>query len=83
VQQRLGPSRPLGAAAVPEAAPDPVTVMLTQHVAHYVVEDRIRDAEAHRLARAARPQRTISAAALRLPRPSWPFAHPRSGATQR
>ena len=57
--------------------------MLTTHVAVYVIEDRIREAEAHRLARAARPQRTRSAAILRLRRPAWPFAHPRTGATSR
>jgi len=58
-----------------------VTVMLTTHVAQYVIEDRIREAEAHRIARTARPQRTRKAGAPRLRRLSWPFAHSRSGAT--
>jgi len=60
-----------------------VTVMLTAHVAQYVIEDRIRVAEAHRLARTARPQRTRTTGALRLRRPAWPFADPRTGAAPR
>jgi hypothetical protein len=60
-----------------------VTAMLTTHVAQYVIEDRIGAAEAHRLARTARPQRTRTTGALRLGRPAWPFAHPRTGATPR
>jgi hypothetical protein len=80
VQQRLGPPRPLGAAHVPH---DPVTAMLTTHVAQYVIEDRIRAAEAHRLARSARPQHTRGAGALRLRRPAWPFTHPRTGVSAR
>jgi hypothetical protein len=57
--------------------------MLTPHVAQLVIEDRIRAAEAHRIARTARPQRTHDAGALRLRRPAWPFARPRTGATLR
>ena len=83
MQQRLGPSRPLGAAAVSEAAPDPVTVMITAHVAHYVTEDRIREAAAHRSARAARPKRTRAAGALRLRLQSWQPAHQRTGESPR
>ena len=57
--------------------------MLTPTVAQLITEDRIRAAEAHRIARSARPQRTRTAGALRLRRPAWPFAHPRAGATPR
>jgi hypothetical protein len=57
--------------------------MLTPHVAQMVIEDRIRDAEAYRMAHAARPLHTRNAVRLRLRRPAWPFAHPHTGATPR
>ena len=57
--------------------------MLTTHVAQHIIEDRIREAEAHRLARSARPQRTPSPGAGRLRRMAWLFVHPRTGATPR
>jgi hypothetical protein len=57
--------------------------MLATHVAQYVIEDRIREAEAYRIARTARPPRNRTAGAVRLRRPAWPFTHPRTGATPR
>jgi hypothetical protein len=57
--------------------------MLATLVAQYVIEDRIREAEAYRIARTARPPRNRTAGAVRLRRPAWPFTHPRTGATPR
>ena len=57
--------------------------MLTPTVAQLITEDRIREAEAWRLAEAARPPRRHAAGAKRLRRPAWPFAHPRAGASPR
>jgi hypothetical protein len=56
--------------------------MLTPTVAQLITEDRIREAEAWRLAEAARSPRR-AAGAPRLRRPAWPFARPRTGVTAR
>jgi hypothetical protein len=57
--------------------------MLTPTVAQLITEDRIREAEAWRLAEAARPPRARAAGAPRLRRPAWPLARPRAGVTTR
>jgi hypothetical protein len=58
-------------------------MMLTPTVAQLITEDRIREAEAWRLARTARPARARTAGALRLRRPAWAYIRPHAGASPR